>query len=67
MSNSRQLITSCQKFYELCSQLNVGQQCLFNFVRQHAMYCKLAEKNNELEPKPFQMFLSVGAGVGKSF
>ena len=31
------------------------------------MYCKLAEKNNELEPKPFQMFLSVGAGVGKSF
>ena len=31
------------------------------------MYCKLAEKNNELEPKPFQMFLSGGAGVGKSF
>ena len=34
---------------------------------QHAVYCKLAEKNNELEPKPFQIFLSGGAGVGKSF
>ena len=31
------------------------------------MYCKLTEKNNELEPKPFQIFLSGGAGVGKSF
>ena len=34
---------------------------------QHAMYCKLTEKNNELEPKPFQIFLSGGAGVGKNF
>ena len=42
-------------------------QCLFNFVMQHAVYCKLAEKNNELEPKTFQIFLSRGAGVGKSF
>ena len=31
------------------------------------MHCKLAEKNNELPPKPFQIFLSGGAGVGKSF
>ena len=34
---------------------------------QHAVYCKLAENNNELEPKPFQIFLSGGAGVGKGF
>ena len=30
------------------------------------MYCKLAEKNNELEPKPFQIILSRGS-VRKSF
>ena len=31
------------------------------------MHCKVAEKNNELPPKPFQIFLSGGAGIGKSF
>ena len=61
------LLLPSQQFYELCSQLNEGQQHLFNFVMQHAVHCKLAEKNNELEPKPFQIFLSGGAGVGKSF
>ena len=30
------------------------------------MHCKLAEKNNELPPKPFQIFLSGDVGVGKS-
>ena len=34
---------------------------------QHAVYCKLTENNNELEHKIFQIFLSGGAGVGKSF
>ena len=34
---------------------------------QYVAHCKLAEKNNELPPKPFQIFLSGGAGVGKSF
>ena len=34
---------------------------------QHAVYCKLTEKNNELESRPFQIFLSGGAGVGKRF
>ena len=34
---------------------------------QYALHCKLAEKNNELPPKPFQIFLSGGAGVEKSF
>ena len=46
-----------EQFYEICSQLNEGQQHLF----------KKAEKNNELPPKPLQIFLREGAGVGKSF
>ena len=62
------LLLPSQKFYELCSQLNEGRQHLFNFAIQHAVYCKLAERNNnDLEPKPFQICLSGGAGVGKSF
>ena len=58
------LLLPRQKLYELCSQWNGGQQHLFNFLRQHAVYCKLAEKNHELEPKPFQIFFSGGAGFG---
>ena len=61
------LLLPNEQFYEICSQLNEGQQCLFNFIMQYAQHCKLAEKNNELPPKPFQIFLSGGAGVGKSF
>ena len=34
---------------------------------QYELHCKLAEINNKLPPKPFQIFLSGGAGVGKSF
>ena len=34
---------------------------------QYALHCKLAEENNELPPKSFQIFLSGGAGIGKSF
>ena len=30
------------------------------------MHCKLAEKNNELSPKPFQIFLSGDVSIGKS-
>ena len=56
-----------EQFYQICSQLNEGQQHLFNFMMQHALHCKLAEKNNELPPKPFQIFLGGGAGVRKSF
>ena len=56
-----------EQFYEICSQLNEGQQHLFKFIMQYALHCKLAEKNNELPPKSFQIFLSGGAGVGKSF
>ena len=32
------LFLPSQQFYELCSQLNEGQQHLFNFVMQHAVY-----------------------------
>ena len=61
------LLLPNEQFYEICSQLNEGQQHLFNFIMQYALHCKLAEKNNESPPKPFQIFLSGGAGVGKSF
>ena len=56
-----------EQFYEICSQLNEGQQHLFNFIMQYALHCKLAEKNNEFPPKPFQIFLGGGADVGTSF
>ena len=61
------LLLSNQQYYEICAKLNEGQQHLFNFVMQHALYCKLAEKNNDLEPKLFQLFLSWSAGFGKRF
>ena len=61
------LLLPNEQFYEICSQLNEGQQHLFNFIMQYALHCKLAEKNNESLPKPFQIFLSGGAGIGKSF
>ena len=61
------LLLPSQKFCESCLHLNEGQQQLFNFIMQHPAYCKSAENNNELEPKPFQIFLSRGAGVERSF
>ena len=61
------LILPNEQVDEICSQLNEGQQHLFNFIMQFALHCKLAGKNNELPPKPFQIFLSGGAGVGKIF
>ena len=58
-----------EQFYEICSQLNEVQQHLFNFIMQFALHCKLAEKNNEFPPKPFQMFLTGKSvpDIGKSF
>ena len=32
-----------------------------------AFYCILFEKNDELPPKPFQIFLKGGSGIGKNF
>ena len=47
------LLLPNEQFYEICSQLNEGQQHLFNFIMQFALHCKLTEKNYELPPKPF--------------
>ena len=55
------------QFYDLCSQLNEGQQHIFNFIMKYAMECHLAENNNKPLPEPFYIFLSGSAGVGKSF
>ena len=56
-----------EQYYQMCSQLNEGQQHLFNFIMKYAIKCRFAEKNNEPPPEPFYIFLSGGAGVGKSF
>ena len=61
------LLLPNEQFHELSSQFNKGQLHLSNFITQYAVHYKLAEKINELQPKPFQIFLSGGAGVGKSF
>ena len=61
------LVLPNETFYEIFSQLNKGQQHLFNFIMQYALHCKLSEKNDELSPKPFQIFLSRGSDFGKSF
>ena len=57
----------CETFYEICSQLNEGQQHLFSFIMQYALHNKLTEKNNELPLKLFQIFLSGGTDSGKGF
>ena len=56
-----------EQFYHMCSQLNELQQHLFNVIMKFAVMCKLCEKNDEPMPKPFHIFLSGGAGVGKTF
>ena len=59
------LLLPREQFYEFCSQLNEDQSYLFNFMK-YVVHRKLAEKNIELQPKPFHIFLSGGAGVEKS-
>ena len=44
------------KFYEICSQLNEGQQHLFSFIIQYALHCKLLEKMMSCHPKHFKYF-----------
>ena len=61
------LLLPNEQCYEICSQLKECQQHLFNFIIQHALHCKLGEKNNELVPEPSQIFLSGGAGIEESF
>ena len=45
-----------EPFCEICSQLNEGQQHLFNFIMQYALHCKLVEKNDECHPNHFNYF-----------
>ena len=47
-----------KQLHEICSQMNEGHQNLLNCITQYALHCKLAEKNNELPPKRFQIFLN---------
>ena len=58
---------SREEFYENCSQLNEGQQHLFNFIMKYAQQLMLNSKNDLPYPDPFNIFLTGGAGVGKSF
>ena len=53
-------------YYEMCSQLNEGQQDPFNFMMKWTMKYMLHNENDETEPDPFHIFLSGGAGVGKN-
>ena len=60
-------VISTEMFYNMCSNLNWKQQELFNVVAKHAMESKLANENDVIKPDPYYIFLSGGAGVGKSY
>ena len=50
------LLCANKKFYEICCQLNEGQQHLSNFLMQYALHCKLAEKKKSCHPSHFKYF-----------
>ena len=54
-------------YYAMCSQLNDAQRDLFNYIMKWAMRYQLGKDNDEVEPDPFYIFLSGGAGVGKTY
>ena len=58
---------SRELFYDMGSKLNERQLELFNFISKHTVERKLDTKNGVEKPDPFRIFLSGGAGVGKSF
>ena len=51
----------------MCYYLNEEQQHIFNFNMRYLVKCLFTEKYDELMHDAFHIFLSVGAGVGKSF
>ena len=57
----------CGVFHDMCSKLNEGQQKLFNFIMKYAQELMLNKRNDLPDPDPFHIFLSGGAGVGKSY
>ncbi|XP_066914113.1 ATP-dependent DNA helicase pif1-like [Clytia hemisphaerica] len=55
-------------FYTMCSSFNQKQRNLFNYLFKYVLTLKHAEKNSSIDkPNPFRLFLTGGAGVGKSF
>ena len=54
-------------FYEMYSLLNEEQQKLFNFIMTYSQELQLSKRNDLPDPNLFHIFLSGGAGVGKSF
>ena len=58
---------SREEFYEMCSQLNSGQQYLFNYIMKFSQELILNSRNDVPDPEPFYLLLTGGAGVGKSF
>ena len=55
------------EFHDMCSKLNEEQMYMFNYIMRYAIKSRFAERNDEETPEPFHIFLSGGAGVGKSF
>ena len=53
--------------YEMCSQLNEEQLQIFHYVMRYAVEYMLNERNDLILPEPIYVFLSGGAGVGKSY
>ena len=52
-------------FYEMCFLSNEKQQKPFNFIMRYSQELQLNKRNDLLDPNPFHIFLSGGAGVGK--
>ena len=58
---------SREVFYTFWSQLNEGQQHLFNFIMKQVQQPILNESNTLPNPYAFYIFFTGGAGVRKSF
>ena len=50
------LLLPNEKFYEICSHLNEGQQHLLNFMMQYPLNRKLSEKKISCQPNHFKYF-----------
>ena len=67
-TSDQNLTMSLDRFYDMCSSLNEKQRNFFNFVFKNVLTLKFSEGIPSIEkPNPFRLFLSGGAGVGKSF
>ena len=53
-------------FYKMVQSLNQKQRPLFDFIYNWAVQTRTSELLNSDKPAPFSIFLSGGAGVGKS-